>query len=135
MNFRNPWIDPRIVQLGPADAKAYLIRHGWRSLGPASNPILEMLEGPGASEARRLSSYLSGLIKDRCFKGWSTWSASWRASRTAGRLMCLSTCCNHQRLRRSTAQPSNSLRGPLSRDRQAETVNELITEWRFCEQQ
>ncbi len=47
MKFRNPWIDPRIVQLGPAEARAYLARHGWKSLGPAANPILEMFEGPG----------------------------------------------------------------------------------------
>jgi hypothetical protein len=46
MKFRNPWIDPRIVQLGPAEAKAYLVRRGWKSLGPAENPLLEMFEGP-----------------------------------------------------------------------------------------
>jgi len=50
MTFRNPWIDPRIVRLGPAEAKDYLVRHGWKSLGPASNPILEMFEGPGEGE-------------------------------------------------------------------------------------
>ena len=50
MKFRNPWIDPRIEQLGSAAAKAYLVRHGWKSLGPASNPILEMFEGPGLGE-------------------------------------------------------------------------------------
>ncbi len=47
MKFRNPWIDPRIVQLGPAEARAYLTRRGWNSLGPANNPILEVFEGPG----------------------------------------------------------------------------------------
>jgi hypothetical protein len=47
MKFPNPWIDPRIVRLGPAEVKDYLVRHGWKSLGPASNPILEMFEGPG----------------------------------------------------------------------------------------
>jgi hypothetical protein len=50
MTFRNPWIDPRIERLGPAEAKDYLVRHGWKSLGPASNPILEMYEGPGEGE-------------------------------------------------------------------------------------
>jgi len=50
VKFRNPWIDPRIVRLGPAEAKDYLVRHGWKSLGPASNPILEMFEGPGEGE-------------------------------------------------------------------------------------
>jgi hypothetical protein len=46
MRFRNPWIDPRVVQLGPGQARAYLVRRGWKSLGPAGNPILEMFEGP-----------------------------------------------------------------------------------------
>ncbi len=46
MRFRNPWIDPRVVQLGPAQAKAYLARRGWKTLGPAGNPLLEMFEGP-----------------------------------------------------------------------------------------
>jgi hypothetical protein len=50
MKFRNPWIDPRIVRLGPAEVKDYLVRHGWKSLGPGGNPILEMFEGPGAGE-------------------------------------------------------------------------------------
>jgi len=50
MKFHNPWIDPRIVQLGSAEAKAYLTRRGWKSLGPASNPILEMFGGPGEGE-------------------------------------------------------------------------------------
>ena len=50
MKFRNPWIDPRIVQLRAAEARAYLARRGWNSLGPASNPILEMFEGPGEGD-------------------------------------------------------------------------------------
>jgi hypothetical protein len=50
MKFRNPWIDPRIARLGPAEAKDYLVRHGWKSLGPASNPILEKFEAPGEGE-------------------------------------------------------------------------------------
>jgi hypothetical protein len=50
MKFHNPWTDPRIVHLRPAEARAYLVRHGWKSLGPASNPVLEMFEGPGEGE-------------------------------------------------------------------------------------
>ena len=46
MKFHNPWIDPRIVQVQPEDAKAYLRRRGWKSLGPALNPLLETFEGP-----------------------------------------------------------------------------------------
>jgi hypothetical protein len=50
MKFRNPWIDPRIVQVRPDDAKAYLLRHGWKALGPAINPLLLMFEGPGKDD-------------------------------------------------------------------------------------
>jgi len=40
MKFRNVWIDPRIVQARPEDAQAYLTRHGWKLVGPATNPAL-----------------------------------------------------------------------------------------------
>lgn len=40
MKFRNPWIDPRIVHARPEDAQAYLIRHGWKQVGPATAPEL-----------------------------------------------------------------------------------------------
>jgi hypothetical protein len=50
MKFRNPWIDPRIVQVQPENARAYLLRRGWKSLGPAVNPVLEMFEGPKPEE-------------------------------------------------------------------------------------
>jgi hypothetical protein len=50
MKVRNPWIDPCIVRLEPAEAKDYLVRRGWKSLDPASNPILQMFEGPGGGE-------------------------------------------------------------------------------------
>ena len=53
MKFRNTWIDRRVMQLRPADAKAYLTRSGWKSLGPASNPILEFFEQPGDGEDTR----------------------------------------------------------------------------------
>src|SRR5205085_10031601 len=38
MKFRNPWIDPRIVQARPESARAYLLCHGWKSPGPAVKP-------------------------------------------------------------------------------------------------
>lgn len=47
MKFRNPWIDPRIVQARPEAAQAYLRTHGWKLLGPAANPMLLLFEGPG----------------------------------------------------------------------------------------
>jgi hypothetical protein len=50
MKFRDPWIDPRIALVRPEGARGYLLRHGWRLLGPATNPLLELFEGPGEGE-------------------------------------------------------------------------------------
>ncbi len=50
MKFRNPWIDPRIADLRPAGARAYLLHRGWKSLGPAENPVLEMFEAPAVAD-------------------------------------------------------------------------------------
>jgi hypothetical protein len=52
MKFRNPWIDPRITQLRPEEAQAHLLRHRWKPLGPAENPLFLMFEGPGEGQDR-----------------------------------------------------------------------------------
>jgi hypothetical protein len=39
MTFRNPWIDPRVVQVRSAAAAAYLRAHGWKVL-PTEQPNL-----------------------------------------------------------------------------------------------
>jgi hypothetical protein len=44
MKFRNPWIDPRIVDVRPEDARTYLLNQGWKPLGPAGNPDLLRFE-------------------------------------------------------------------------------------------
>ena len=55
MKFRNPWIDPRILQVRPADAATYLRRHGWKPLGPApTNSDLMLFDGPGEGEVNPL---------------------------------------------------------------------------------
>jgi hypothetical protein len=46
MKFRNPWIDPRIVQLDPEAVRSYLLSHGWTYLGPAEVPDLLMFDTP-----------------------------------------------------------------------------------------
>jgi hypothetical protein len=46
MKFRNPWIDPRILQLRPEAVQAYLLSHGWEYLGPAMVPELLMFDTP-----------------------------------------------------------------------------------------
>lgn len=40
MKFRNPWIDPRIVRVRLEDVQAYLTRHGWTCVGPATDSSL-----------------------------------------------------------------------------------------------
>jgi hypothetical protein len=45
MNFRNPWIDPRVTQVRPVDAQAYLLRQGWKPL-PPEQPNLLSFDGP-----------------------------------------------------------------------------------------
>jgi hypothetical protein len=46
MKFRNPWIDPRILQLRPEAVRAYLLSHGWEYLGPAAVPDLLLFDTP-----------------------------------------------------------------------------------------
>jgi hypothetical protein len=46
MKFRNPWIDPRIMQVCPNAVRAYLLSHGWEYLGPAAVPDFLMFDTP-----------------------------------------------------------------------------------------
>ena len=46
MKFRNPWIDPRILQLHPEAVRAYLLAREWQYLGPAEVPDLLMFDTP-----------------------------------------------------------------------------------------
>jgi hypothetical protein len=46
MKFRNPWIDPRILQVRPEAVRAYLLAHGWEYLGPAIMPDMLMFDTP-----------------------------------------------------------------------------------------
>lgn len=50
VKFHNRWIDPRITQVRPEAAQAYLLGHGWKLLGPAVNPLMLMFEAPGEGE-------------------------------------------------------------------------------------
>ncbi len=40
MKFRNPWIDPRILQVRSAEVRSYLLRHGWKQVSPESESLL-----------------------------------------------------------------------------------------------
>ena len=46
MRFRNPWIDPRILEVRPEAVQAYLLCHGWQYLGPAAVPDMLMFDTP-----------------------------------------------------------------------------------------
>lgn len=50
MKFLNRWIDPRITQVRPETAQAYLLKHGWKLIGPAANPLMLLFERPGKDE-------------------------------------------------------------------------------------
>jgi hypothetical protein len=49
MTFRNPWIDPRVVQVRSEAAEAYLRLHGWKPL-PLEQAHLLPFEGPPGGE-------------------------------------------------------------------------------------
>jgi hypothetical protein len=49
MKFRNPWIDPRVVQVRSAAAQAYLRAHGWTLL-PAEQPNLLPFRGASGGD-------------------------------------------------------------------------------------
>jgi hypothetical protein len=44
MKFRDPWIDPRILQVDPEVVRAYLLSKGWEYLGPAKVPDMLMFD-------------------------------------------------------------------------------------------
>jgi hypothetical protein len=46
MKFRDPWIDPRILQVQPEAVRAYLLAHGWEYLGPATVPDMLLFDTP-----------------------------------------------------------------------------------------
>jgi len=49
MKFRNPWIDPRVVEVRSKAAQAYLVQRGWRPLA-ADQPYLLPFAGPKAGK-------------------------------------------------------------------------------------
>lgn len=50
VKFRNPWIDPRIEQVRPEDAQAYVRNLGWHLVGPGANPNLLLFDPPADKE-------------------------------------------------------------------------------------
>lgn len=62
VRFHNRWIDPRITQLRPEAAQAYLVNHGWKLLGPAINPSMLLFEAPG--ERRETTTVLLPMKTD-----------------------------------------------------------------------
>ncbi len=45
MKFRNPWVNPRVVEVRSKAAQAYLDQHGWKPLA-ANQPNLSPFAGP-----------------------------------------------------------------------------------------
>jgi hypothetical protein len=64
MTFRNPWIDPRIVQVRSAAVQIYLRARGWKPL-PAEQPnLLPFQEGSDAEESRTVHVPLLEQARD-----------------------------------------------------------------------
>ncbi len=51
MKFHNPWIDPRVLQVRPAAAQAYLHGHGWTLL-PQEQPNFLSFRAASGSDDR-----------------------------------------------------------------------------------
>jgi hypothetical protein len=49
MKLRNPWIDPRVAQVQPAAARAYLLQRRWNRL-QTDDPAFEDFAGPTGGE-------------------------------------------------------------------------------------
>jgi hypothetical protein len=49
MKFRNPWIDPRVAEVRPKAAQAYLARNGWKPLEADRSSLLPFA-GPRGGE-------------------------------------------------------------------------------------
>ncbi|MBN9119757.1 MAG: hypothetical protein J0I06_11470 [Planctomycetes bacterium] len=57
IRFRNPWIDPRVLDVRPADAEVYLRNHGWQEAESNSAQWKRFLApASGAREAVLLPS-------------------------------------------------------------------------------
>jgi hypothetical protein len=55
MQLRNPWIDPRVLEIKSADARRYLLRRGWKLLSAESEPLLDFEGPPNKGEATVVS--------------------------------------------------------------------------------
>ena len=51
MIFRNPWIDPRVVQVRSSAAQSYLRLHGWQALPPEQPNLLRFERAPGGVDS------------------------------------------------------------------------------------
>jgi hypothetical protein len=54
MKFRNPWIDPRVVQVRSAAAQAYLHGHGWQLLPTEQANLLLFGKAPAGDDSPKV---------------------------------------------------------------------------------
>ena len=50
MMLKNPWIDPRVCQVKPTDAEAYLVQRGWKRDEPVRAGFIPFSRGSAAEE-------------------------------------------------------------------------------------
>jgi hypothetical protein len=53
----NPWIDPRVGEVQPEQARAYMLAHGWEPK-PFPRPELWLFEGPPDDDGRPIRLFV-----------------------------------------------------------------------------
>jgi hypothetical protein len=53
----NPWIDPRVSEVQPEQARAYLLAHGWEQK-PFPRPEMVLFEGPPDDDGRPIRMFV-----------------------------------------------------------------------------
>lgn len=75
MKFRNPWIDPRVVEVRSHAAQTYLVHHGWKPLaadqanllpfaGPKAGKNPPIVRVPVREQARDYTQRVIELVTD-----------------------------------------------------------------------
>jgi hypothetical protein len=64
MKFHNPWIDPRVTQVRPVAAQAYLRTHAWQPLPVEQANLLPFTKGSGENDSPILQVPLLEQARD-----------------------------------------------------------------------
>ncbi len=62
IRFRNPWVDPRVLDVRPADAEAYLRDRGWQEADSAMSHVKRFISPPRGAD--REAVYVPETLDD-----------------------------------------------------------------------